>query len=143
MRVYDILREKGNTMHTIPPKAQLIEAINLLNGKNIGSLLVLEENQLVGIITERDILHASAKHGNDFHQFAVSDVMSKDLITCEREADLVDIMGLMTDKRIRHLPVVENEELLGIISIGDVVKARLKETERDARYMKDYIQGVR
>ena len=143
MRVYDILTEKDEELQVIAPTAPLLDAINTLNGHNIGSLLVMENEQLVGIITERDVLHATARHGSDFLNYTVSDVMTRDLITCEREADLDDIMGLMTDKRIRHLPVVEEGELLGIISIGDVVKARLKETQRDAQYMKDYIQGVR
>ena len=143
MRVYDILNQKQESLHTISPSANLLEAINILNGHNIGSLLVLENEQLAGIITERDILHATARHGGDFTQYSVNDIMTKDLITCAREADLEDIMALMTEKRIRHLPVVEDDELLGIISIGDVVKARLKETQRDMKYMKDYIQGVR
>jgi len=143
MRVYDILGEKDQELQVIAPTAPLLEAINTLNGHNIGSLLVVENDALAGIITERDILHATARHGSDFLNYSVSDVMTRDLITCEREADLGDIMGLMTDKRIRHLPVVEEGELLGIISIGDVVKAQLKETQRDAQYMKDYIQGVR
>lgn len=143
MRVYDILNVKEKSLYKISPDAELMEAIDLLNGENIGSLLVMNDKQLVGIITERDILHATARHGSDFVEYSVNDIMTKDLITCEREADLEDIMALMTEKRIRHLPVVENGELLGIISIGDVVKARLKETQRDMKYMKDYIQGVR
>jgi len=143
MLVNDILRGKGSTIETTTSQTSLMDAINQLNEHNIGSLLVMDNDQVVGIITERDVLHAVDDDVEKLHRLTVDDVMTKDLITCGPDANLDKIMVLMTEKRIRHLPVLDDGKLLGLISIGDVVKGRLREIETEAQDLKDYIRGVR
>lgn len=143
MLVNDILQKKGSTIYTTTPESSLIDAIKQLNQHNIGSLLVLEGEELRGIITERDVLHAVDSDAERLNEMKVGDIMTTDLITCETDANLDKIMVLMTEKRIRHLPVVNEGKLLGLISIGDVVKGRLREIQAEAQDLKDYIRGVR
>ncbi len=143
MLVSDILHEKGSTIYTTTEETSLLDAIKKLNQHNIGSLLVLEGEELKGIVTERDVLHAVDSDAERLNEMKVGDIMTTDLVTCETDANLDKIMVLMTEKRIRHLPVVNEGKLLGLISIGDVVKGRLREITAEAQDLKDYIRGVR
>lgn len=143
MLVSDILRKKDSTIYKTTPDTPVLDAIAHLNEHNIGSLLVLDGDDLAGIITERDIMRAIGRNDTDLDQFTVGDLMTKSLIVCEPGEKLDKIMVLMTEKRIRHLPVLDGGVLQGIISIGDVVKARLQEIELEAQELKDYIRGVR
>ncbi len=143
MLVNDILRGKSSNIETTTSQTSLMDAIEQLNEHNIGSLLVMDNDQVAGIITERDVLHAVDDDVEKLHRLTVADVMTKDLITCGPDSNLDKIMVLMTEKRIRHLPVLDEGKLLGLISIGDVVKGRLREIETEAQDLKDYIRGVR
>jgi CBS domain-containing protein len=124
MKVRTILSTKGTNVITIRPQQTLKEATLLLAGHNIGALVVVNDaRQPVGIISERDILRAAARHDDAF-SLTVGEVMTKDLITGMPQDDLVSVANKMTEKRFRHLPIVDQGELVGIVSIGDVVKAQ-------------------
>jgi CBS domain-containing protein len=140
MRIAEVLREKGSRVVTIEPHATVWEAIQALNRHNIGGLVVVgQDDQVVGIITERDILREAGERADRIKETPVGDVMTKDIIIGVPEDPLDYVMVVMTKNRIRHLPVLEDEKLAGIISIGDVVNAHLDETEFENRLLKDYI----
>jgi CBS domain-containing protein len=143
MRVSDILRKKGSEVVTIEPHHTVYDAIQSLVRNNIGALLVTGPGgRLVGIFTERDILREAASHSDGLKETPVGDVMTRNLVIGVREDPLEYVMGIMTQNRIRHLPIMDGEELAGIVSIGDVVNAHLQETEFENRLLKDYIHGV-
>ena len=124
MKVRNILTTKGTNVITVRPEQSLQEAARLLAEYNIGALVVLNETgQVVGIISERDIIRKSARQADAFSR-PVGEVMTKDVITGLTNDDLVSVMHTMTEKRFRHLPIVEQGELVGIISIGDIVKCQ-------------------
>jgi CBS domain-containing protein len=143
MMISDILRTKGTDVFWTRPDATLDEVTRLLVRHNCGSLVVLSEatsKRMLGIITERDILRACAA-GKKLDQVKVSDVMTTNVVTGIAGDTVQHGMGLMTEKRIRHLPVIENDELAGIISIGDLVKAQHDELSAENHYLKAYIQS--
>lgn len=143
MRIKDILREKGADVVTIVPTATVHDAIMRLNEHNIGSLVVTTENGVVvGIITERDILREAAERCNEVRATEIVDVMTRDVIIGVPEDDLDYVIAVMTKNRIRHLPVMDESGLVGIVSIGDVVSTRLRKTAFENRMLKDYIHGV-
>ena len=143
MRIKDILREKGSDVVTIGGTATVHDAIMRLNKHNIGSLVVAAENGVVmGIITERDILRETAERCEEIRDRLVGEVMTRDVIIGVPDDDLGYVMGVMTKNRIRHLPVMDESGLIGIISIGDVVNAHLRNTTFENRMLKDYIHGV-
>jgi CBS domain-containing protein len=146
MTLQDILRNKGTNVYTIETQATLAEVAQVLARHNIGSLVVSEPasstgERLLGIITERDVLRACAKHPTSLERLKVADVMVRDLVTVSPTDSVEDTMGLMTERRIRHLPVVDNGHLVGIISIGDVVKAQHDSLTMENYYLKNYIHG--
>jgi CBS domain-containing protein len=151
MRISDILRQKGGDVVTIRPDRSVHEAILNLNQHGIGSLIVTDEGgDVAGIITERDILRQCGERCVALHQppdekgcpCLVRDVMTKELVVGIPDDQLDYVMAIMTKNRIRHLPVLEGRSLVGIISIGDVVRAHLDETAFENRMLKDYIHGV-
>lgn len=143
MRIKDILRDKGAEVVTIGGSATVHDAIMRLNKHNVGSLVVAMENGVVlGIITERDILREAGERCEEIRDRLVGEVMTRDVIIGVPEDDLDYVMGVMTKNRIRHLPVMDESGLVGIISIGDVVKSHLRETKFENRMLKDYIHGV-
>jgi CBS domain-containing protein len=144
MTLHEILRAKGNKVYTTIASATLAEVIETLVEHKIGSLVVVDEKDrdfVVGIITERDILRACAANHAPLNEAQVSDVMTAEVITGARRDSLPDTMGVMTEHRVRHLPIVENGRLVGMISIGDVVKFQHQELTAENRFLKDYIQG--
>ena len=147
MTLHEILQYKGTEVHTIGPAATLEEAVEDLVRYNVGSLVVCEatskgmDTQLIGIVTERDILRTLAGHKGSLAKLQVADVMSTELITALPQDRIAHAMGLMTKNRVRHLPIVEEGRVLGIISIGDVVKAHHDQMTAENYYMKSYIQG--
>ena len=152
MRIRDILQDKGTAVVTIEVGRTIHNAIDRLNEHKIGALIVTGEGEkIIGIITERDILRVCGKRCARLEEppareatscpFFVQDAMTKDLVIGVLDDDLDYVMGIMTKNRIRHLPILDHENLAGIISIGDVVNAHLKETEFENRMMRDYIQG--
>jgi CBS domain-containing protein len=144
MTLREILRVKGSKVFTIHPQATLDEVVQKLVRHNIGSLVVCEDDDLreaVGIITERDILRACAARRAPLDQLVAADCMSTKLVTGAFNDTVEDIMGLMTEHRVRHMPVMENGTLVGIISIGDVVKAHHDALTMENHYLKNYIHG--
>ncbi len=141
MKVHDILQTKGRSVHSISHDATLSNVVDTLVQHIVGSLVVCDGPKMVGIITERDILRACAAKQRPLDQLAVREHMSRDVITGTSEEDLAHIMGLMTSHRIRHLPIVDDGQLAGIISIGDVVKAQHDKLTVENHYLKNYIHG--
>jgi CBS domain-containing protein len=142
MKVRDILKDKGSEVITIVAEATVFEAIKTLVDKNIGSLLVLDEGgKIVGIITEKDILKDCNRHYELRKQAKVKEVMTKNLIVGSPEDDIDYVESIMTQNRVRHLPIIANQKLVGLISIGDVVKVLHRECKVENRYLKDFISG--
>jgi CBS domain-containing protein len=146
MKLRDILAVKGSTVHSIAAEATLQDVVRTLVERNVGSLIIYceaaaEIQSLAGIITEHDILFACMTGKPPLEQVRVGEVMSSELVTGTPDDEVADVMGLMTNRRIRHLPVLDNGRLVGIISIGDVVKAQHDRLALENRYLKDYITG--
>lgn len=141
MKVRDILREKGYEVVTVPPSLSVQEAMRLLVGHNIGSVVVVEEEKVHGILTERDILRFGATDPHRLRSMQVSDAMTSRVIAGATDDELDQVMEVMTENRIRHLPIVEDGWLEGIISIGDVVNALRQRVESENRHLRNYIQG--
>jgi CBS domain-containing protein len=137
MNVESILRRKGTEVATIPPEASIKRAADWLRVKNVGALVVTSNNAILGIISERDIVRALSQYGGPFASMQVKDIMTHGLITASPGDDLTHLMHLMTHHRVRHMPVLRNGELAGIISIGDVVKQRLNDLELEASVLRD------
>jgi len=143
MRVAEILRQKGTHTATVPPDASVNQAVELLREHGYGALVVSEDgNSIDGIVSERDIVRALGLR-SDLLDMAVSEIMTSSVFTCAPEDRTEHLMELMTEKRIRHLPVSINDRLSGLISIGDVVKYRLSELESETQAMQDYIHHGR
>ena len=139
MRIADILRHKGETdLVCISPGDSLERAAQILAARGVGALLARDvDGRLAGIISERDVVHAIAHHGQAALQLKVNDVMTHEVMTC-RANDLVrDIMRLMTARRIRHVPVTDGEKIVDIISIGDLLNWRLKEQDLEVEVLRD------
>ncbi len=143
MNVQSILSAKGTAVATVGPTGSLAEATSSLRDHGVGALVVSTDGTGIdGIVSERDIVRALAEHGDGALGRAVSSCMSGDVVTCRPNDTIDSLMALMTARRIRHVPVVdEGEHLAGIVSIGDVVKARLGELERENDQLHDYIHG--
>jgi len=140
MNVKSILKTKGATVETIRPDATLGAAIDALALKRIGVLVVSEDSDaILGIISERDIVAGLAKHGASLLDMPVASMMTQAVKTCAPTDPITDVMEIMTNRRIRHVPVLNNGKLSGIVSIGDAVKHRLWELETEAGYLRDYI----
>jgi CBS domain-containing protein len=139
MQIGEIVKAKDSGINSIGPEATLREAVRIACERRIGSLIVVEASgRLVGIITERDILRQVDARA-DFDTKKVGEVMTRDLVIGLPGDDIQRAMKTMTERRIRHLPVLEGTRILGVLSIGDVVKALLAEEELEIRYLRDYI----
>jgi CBS domain-containing protein len=139
MNVGRIIDEKGRDVVTMPPEVSLAEVAATLAEKRIGAVLVVENDQIRGILSERDIVRALARHGAEALRKLAVDCMTPRVVTCRPEDTIHDLMQKMTAGRFRHVPVVENGKLAGIVSIGDVVKRRIEEVEREAEQIREYI----
>jgi CBS domain-containing protein len=144
MNVEHILARKGREVKTIRPNVSVAEALRHLRAEGIGSLVVSENGtNLVGILSDRDILNAIADHGIDVLGESVRGVMTERVFTCSRDDRVSALMALMTDRRIRHVPVVEKDgRLCGMISIGDVVKQRLDDIQGEADALREYVTSA-
>ncbi len=143
MNVASILKSKGKNVVTTRPDAKIAEVVRELKDERIGALVVSEDNiEVLGIISERDILRGLADHGLDLLDMRVDKLMTREVFTCAPTDQTSKLMAKMTERRIRHLPVMENGALCGIVSIGDVVKVRLDEIEYEAKALRDYISGA-
>jgi len=138
MRIADILKSKGQHVVTIVPEESIRSLSQRLRRERIGAVVVSYDGKTInGIISERDIAHGLDVHGNALLDKKVDDLMTKAVFTCTRDDTVSELMKLMTEKRIRHVPVFENDELIGLVSIGDVVKFRVEELQMEANIMRD------
>jgi CBS domain-containing protein len=140
--VKSILDAKGRDVVTTGPSTTLSEAAKILNENRIGAIVIVgTDGRISGIFTERDVVNAVAKHGADSLGKQVSSLMTAKVYRCGEDATVDDVMELMTQRRFRHVPVESKGKLTGIISIGDVVKSRIREIELEAEQIKAYIAG--
>jgi CBS domain-containing protein len=142
MKIRDLLEEKGYEVVTVPPSFPLRDAMRLLVEHNIGSVVVAQEKAVKGILTERDILRLAADDPAAMEKLKVEEVMTKVVVVGLLDDSVEYVMEIMTRNRIRHLPVVDDGWMQGILSIGDVVNALRKKVEVENHYMRDYIRGV-
>ena len=137
MKVDTVLRKKGSTVVTTAPLTSVKNAADRLRAEKIAALVVTDGGAIVGIISEREIVHALSRYGEELLQKHVDDIMTAAVVTCAPDDTLRHVMGLMTRHHVRHLPVLDHGRLAGIISIGDVVKHRLDELQLEADVMRD------
>lgn len=136
-----LLEHKGRDIWTISPSATVFRAIQMMAEKNIGALPVMEDSRLVGIISERDYMSKVALHGKSSKETPVSDIMVRDLVTVGPDQTVSNCLEIITEHRIRHLPVVDGDELLGIVSIGDLVKWVIATQRMTIEQLNAYILG--
>ncbi len=142
MLVETILQTKGSAVYTLPATSTLTEAVTLLNAHNIGAIVITKpDGTIAGILSERDIVRQLGKDPTGALAQPISNSMTSNVVTCERTTTIDEVMDRMTRRRIRHMPVAENNKLVGIISIGDVVKRKIEEIEHEAGALRDYIAG--
>jgi CBS domain-containing protein len=140
MYVSALLENKGANVITAAPNTTIDKAVALLAENKIGALVISADGKSVdGILSERDIVRALAEQGNDIGNADAATLMSRDVVSCAPGDTIESLMGLMTERRIRHLPVLENGKLAGIVSIGDIVKHRLAEIESEADALRQYV----
>lgn len=142
MTIAAILAAKGTEVATVASDAPLSSAVSELGSRKIGALLVIDAGEVKGIISERDIIYCLREHGAQVLDWPVSRAMSAPVTHVTPGTEVLSAMALMTQQRIRHLPVIENGQLEGIVSIGDLVKYRIDRIEREAEAMRSYIQSV-
>ena len=136
-----ILNQKGTEVYSIPPDAMVFEAIEMMAAKNVGALLVLHDEKVVGIISERDYTRKVFLRGKRSRKTRVDEIMSKDVTVTSPNEPVEKCMRLMTEKRIRHLPVVDNGNLRGVLSIGDLVKHIISTQSATIEHLESYIHG--
>ena len=140
MKVESILAQKGTEVITTGPDVSLADAARLLTNRRIGAAIVADPpGQVVGIISERDIVHTLAARREDWMRLKVADAMTRNVVTCAPEDSIAGLMALMTEHRFRHVPVKDGDRLVGIVTLGDVVKCPVEEVEREAAAMREYI----
>lgn len=139
--VRDLLKGKGHEVWSVTPEDVVLKALNLMAEKDIGALVVLDQDKLKGIVSERDFVRSIAESERCLIDAPVSKYMTKVVITVEQDQSTDECMRIMTDHRIRHLPVVENGRVIGVVSIGDVVKADIANKESTINTLENYIEG--
>ena len=143
MKIKDILKVKGSKVWMVKQNQTIHDAVHALVGQNIGALLVTDEKtgKIIGILSERDIVRACYGKIKNLDGALVKDLMTKKMVTASPEDEIGEIMSVMTEKRVRHIPVLAEGVLQGIVSIGDVVKALLQDSEHQIRSLKEYMYG--
>ncbi len=140
MKISELLRDRESTIYRIKASDNIASAAVALTDHGVGALLVEDaQGQIVGILSERDIVRGMVPHGADLHDVEVSELMTQNLISCAPSDTVHTAMAMMTDRRIRHLPVFDGDELVGFVSIGDLVKCRIMEVQAEAEAMREYI----
>jgi len=140
MTVRSILNTKGHQIMSVEPDAKLAVAVKLLGEKKIGAALVMNQTRLEGILSERDIVRVLGERGAAVLEEPVSNVMTRKVVSCKETDTVAEIMEMMTTGKFRHLPVLDNGKVVGLISIGDIVKRRVQEYESEQEALKDYIK---
>ena len=139
--VNQLLKDKGRDVWSVAPDAPVYQALELMAEKNCGAVLVLDQDKMVGILSERDYARKVILQGKSSKNTPIKEIMSSKVVYIRPEQTVEDCMALMTDKRIRHLPVLENRKLVGLISIGDIVRAVISEQEFIIHQLENYITG--
>jgi CBS domain-containing protein len=142
MRISDVLRGKGNEVATIGPATTVSDLVTALGERNIGAVVVVEDgvaSPVVGIVSERDVVRRLRDRGGDLLTARVEEIMTRDVLTCSPEDTVDHLAEVMTERRIRHMPVLRDGRLVGIVSIGDVVKSRISQLESDREQLESYI----
>ena len=142
-RVKELIESKGHDVYTTAPNTSVFDALQVMADKDIGALLVLDDDRIVGIFSERDYARKVILQGKLSREIPVSEIMSRDVICALPSHSMEECMALMTAKRIRHLPVVEDDKLTGVVSIGDVVHAVISEQQWTIEMLNEYITGKR
>lgn len=141
--VKHILEKKGNQVYSIYPDQTVFEALNFMSEKKIGALLVMESDKVLGIMSERDYARKVILHGKSSKELKVGEIMSENVLCVDINNSIDECMAVMNSKRVRHLPVVENGKLTGIVSIGDIVNAVIEDKEFTINQLTNYITGTR
>jgi len=134
-----LLEAKGKNVYSIAPDARVFDALKLMADKSVGALIVMEGSRIVGILSERDYARKVILHGKSSHDLQVREIMTGKVIAVQLSQTVEECMALMTDKRIRHLPVTEGERLVGVLSIGDLVKEVIAEQRQTIEQLESYI----
>ncbi|GLR91946.1 CBS domain-containing protein [Bradyrhizobium iriomotense] len=140
MTVRSILDTKGHQIMSVEPDAKMTAVVKLLGEKKIGAVLVMNQSRLEGILSERDIVRVLGERGAGVLEEPVSSVMTRKVVTCKDTDTVAEIMEMMTTGKFRHLPVIDNGKVVGLISIGDIVKWRVREYETEQEALRDYIK---
>jgi CBS domain-containing protein len=143
MTIESILKRKGTTVATIAPDASVKRAADWLRAKNIGALVVTSENAVLGLISEREIVHAFSRYGEAAGSMPVKEIMQYGVTAISPDDSVYRVMNLMTHHRVRHMPVLRDGKLAGIVSIGDVVKHRLEDLELETNVLRDVYNAAR
>lgn len=141
MKISDILRQKGTDVVTAPPDATVRELIAALAEHGIGALVVVADRRIAGIVSERDVVRRLHERGDTLLDTEVGAIMTSEVVTCAPDDDVDRVAETMTERRIRHMPVVAGDNLAGLVSIGDVVKSRIRQLEVDRGQLEQYITG--
>jgi CBS domain-containing protein len=142
MTIKDLLQRKGSKVITARENTTVHEAVKIMVDNLVGSVIVVDDHDHpVGIFTERDVLRQVAKDYKTLNTEPLKNVMTTDLIICTSDEDTDEALKIITEKRLRHLPIMEDKRIIGLVSIGDIVKATLKDTKFEVHYMRDYIMG--
>jgi CBS domain-containing protein len=142
MKLAELIKGKHSDIVKISASSKIAEAANSMTQNRIGALLVEDDaGAIVGILSERDIVRGMGPHGADLHDVEVFELMTRDVIRCSSQDTVNEAMAMMTDRRIRHLPVFDDDELVGFISIGDLVKCRIMEVQGEAEALRQYIMS--
>ncbi|MBV1795579.1 CBS domain-containing protein [Siccirubricoccus sp. G192] len=143
MLIAAILKHKGTEVVSVAPADRVVDVVRILDQRRIGAALVRDaEGRIIGIISERDIIRGMAGHGQGTSQLPAEQLMTRDLVTVTPETLVVEALGLMTNHRVRHLPVLVDGQLAGLVSIGDLVKARIEEAEYETETLKTYVASA-
>jgi len=141
MLIRDVVSSKGSSVVTVAPDATVVEVAQVLVQHTIGSVLVVEDGELLGVLTERDVLRLAARVPGLLGSTRAKEIMSTDIIVGLAEDDVAYGLAIMTNNRVRHLPVLDRGRLAGIVSIGDLVNASLTDLQAEVRWLRDYVQG--
>ncbi|WP_265443558.1 CBS domain-containing protein [Flexivirga meconopsidis] len=139
MRIQELIKGKGPEVVTVPATTTVQQLVQTLADHGIGAVVVVDDGAITGIISERDVVRALPEHSDGLLQRPVSELMTRTVHTCGPEDEIRSLAGLMTEHRIRHLPVVQDDKLVGIVSIGDIVKFRLQELQDERDQLESYI----